>query len=145
MSMADKIIDYARIYVVQNRNVRPVNTDKLHSIDAKPGAVRLYRDMSSDPSTLVVDIRNGAQVRDIPWDHVATAIRLRGGEVVQLQGTTEPDNDNADADTGEPEPPAVETKPSAAQVSVNAAGEPTVTLTSNPPQRQVQVQRGGKR
>jgi hypothetical protein len=129
-------IDYSSLFFTGSVHLN--GGHKQTRISASPGRVRLYRDMETDPFSVVIhNVSRG--VRDIvPWSHVETARPLGAGSVVQPPSVSEPENGNADEpDVLEPEAPVAEA--AVATRSVNAAGEPVVTLPSKP------AQRGGKR
>lgn len=141
------IVDYYAIEV--NCSVHVNGGGKLRKMAAKPGILRLYRDLDADPTALVIHNLSRRVKDHTPWSNVAVARVYEHGKTVPMAPEPEPE---VVEPLDEPEPPltneelaAVKAEafgmpPAPAAVrTVNAAGEPTVTLPSKP------VQRGGKR
>lgn len=141
------IVDYYAIEV--NCSVHVNGGGKLRKMAAKPGVTRIYRDLDKDPGTLVYEQVHRKVKDHTPWSNVAVARVYEHGKAVPMATEPEPVVEAVEP-LEEPDPPptaeelaAVKAEafglPPAATRSVNAAGEPVVTLPSKP------VQRGGKR
>lgn len=142
------IVDYYAIEV--NCSVHVNGGGKLRKMGAKPGVLRLYRDMD-DPGVLVIEQLRRKVKDHTPWSNVAVARVYEHGKAVPMAPEPEPVVEVVEP-LEEPEPPPTAEELAAVKAeafglppapaatrSVNAAGEPVVTLPSKP------VQRGGKR